>query len=541
MTITDAGEGGPVPARLTRAIGVLRATALLCLLAASGVVHAQQLTIGRGSEHQSMDPHFTRAGPNQMTAMHVFDRLIHTDENVRPVPGLALSWEAEDELTWLIHLRPGVRFHDGTPLTADDVAYSLERAPRVPRSPASFAQSLSTLAEIEIVDDLTIRFRTTRPSPQFMENVGTIYILSRRASEGAESIDFNDPRVAVGTGPFRFVSWQPGDRLTLERNDDYWGERSDFERVVTRFISTDAARIAALRAGSVDLVDLVNPADLPHLRSMRGINVFQVGSLRLVYLALNQREDMTAFTTATGRPLGANPLRDHRVRRAIGKMIDRRGLTEYILQGAGEPATQMVPAGVFGYASSIRAGDVDHAAAHSLLDEAGYPDAFGVTLHGSGNRFVLDSEITQAIGQMLARGGLIVNRVEVRPYAAYTPRAAAGDYPLFLFSYGNTSGESSRGLSSLFHSYDAERDLGTLNRSRFSNAEFDAVINAALEEFDEVERERLLRQAAEIAFREYMAVIPLYFESAVWAARAGLEVVPRRDIRTLAMSVRIAR
>jgi peptide/nickel transport system substrate-binding protein len=534
----SARPGAVSPPGAALLIAALLASALLL---AAPLTLAQELIIGRGNEPQSIDPHFTRAGPNQMTALHIFDRLVLSDQNVRPIPGLAVSWEAEDELTWLIRLRESVRFHDGTPFTADDVVYSFERAPNVPRSPASFAQSLSTLASIEVIDELTLRMRTFEPSPQFIENIGSIYILSRAASEGAQSIEFNNPGVAVGTGPFRFVSWQPGDRLTLERNDDYWGDTSDFQSVVMRFITTDAARVAALRSGSVDIIDLVGPADLPSLRGMRNINVFQVGSLRMVYLALNQREDMTRFTTRTGRPLAENPLRDARVRRALSLLIDRRGLTDYILQGAGEPATQIVPVGSFGFAPSIPEPHVNRAEAHALLAEAGYSDGFGVTVHGSGNRFVMDSEITQAIGQMLARGGIRVNRVEVRPYAAYTPKAAAGEYPIFLFSYGNTSGESSRGLSNLLHSYDAQRDLGTLNRTRYSNPDFDAVITAALQEFDDDAREQLLQRAAEIAFHEDTALVPLYFESAVWAAREGLEVLPRRDIRTLAMSVRIVR
>jgi peptide/nickel transport system substrate-binding protein len=510
---------------------------VLVLLVAAPAL-AQELVIGRGSEPQSIDPHFTRAGPNQMTAMHIFDRLLDTDEQVRPQPGLAVSWEVEDELTWLVRLRPGVRFHDGSPLTADDVVYSLQRAPNVPRSPASFAQSLSMLAGIEVIDELTLRFRTTQPAPQFMENLGTIYILSRAASEHAESIEFNDPAVAVGTGPYRFVSWAPGDRLVLRRNPDHWRGPPEFEAVVMRFISTDAARVAALRSGSVDVIDLVGPADLPSLRAIPGINVYQVGSLRLVYLAINQREDLGGFTTPDGRPLEHNPLRDPRVRRALSLLVDRHGLTDYVLQGAGEPATQIVPGGVFGYAPSIPLTPPAPEQARQLLAEAGYPAGFGVTVHGSSNRFVMDSEITLAIGQLLARGGLTVNRVEVRPYAAYTAKATRGEYPLFLFSYGNTSGESSRGLSNLFHTRDRARDLGTLNRTGYSNAEFDHLINQALQEFDDEERERLLQRAAEVVFRDDVAVVPLYFESAVWAARAGLEVVPRRDLRTLAMYVR---
>ena len=129
--------------------------------------------------------------------------------------------------------------------------------------------------------------------------------------------------------------------------------------IPTLDLTTDAARVAALRAGSVDVIDLVGPADLPSLRRMDDINVFQTGSLRLVYLALNQRADMPAFTTPDGRPLAGNPLRDARVRRALSLLIDRRGLTDYILQGAGDPATQIVPDGVFGYADSVRADGPD--------------------------------------------------------------------------------------------------------------------------------------------------------------------------------------
>ncbi len=513
--------------------------ALSIVAATTSLSAAEQLVIARGNEPVSIDPHFSRNGNNQMTSLHIFDRLLLSDENARPTPGLAVSWENEDEVTWLVHLREGVTFHDGTPFTAADVVFSFERAPDVPNSPASYAESLSTLESMEVVDDHTIRFRSNRPNPQFMENIGNIYIISRAAAEEATSNDFNDPAIAVGTGPFKFVSWVPGDRLTLERNPDYWGQVSDFDTVVMRFITNDAARVAALLSGDVDVIDLVAPADLPRLRESSDINVFEVGTVRLVYLALNQSDDAPLLTDLAGNPLEENPLQDPRVRRAISLLIDRQGITDNILQGSGEPASQTVPEGVYGYASSIPVTQHDHEEAKRLLAEAGYPDGFGVTVHGSGDRFLMDGEITQAVGQMLAQGGLQVNDVQVRPYSVYTTEAANGDYSIFIFSYGNSSGEASRGLSNLFHTFDPDRDLGTLNRFRYSNPVFDEAITKALQEFDPDAREALLNESAEIALAQDTAMVPLYFQSLAWAAREGLEVTPRRDERTLAMSVRV--
>ncbi|WP_349368779.1 ABC transporter substrate-binding protein [Salinarimonas sp.] len=509
------------------------------LAAASLPALAQDLTIGRGNEPQSIDPQFSRTGPNQMTALHVFDRLLLTDANVRARPGLAVSWEALDDLTWEVKLREGVTFHDGTPFTAADVVYSLERAPNVPSSPASFAQSVADVAAMEIVDDHTIRFTTKAPTPLFMETIGTVYIVSKAATEGRESADFNSGEAAVGTGPYRFVSWTPGDRLELSRNEDYWGEKPHFANVTMRFIDNDAARVAALLSGAVDLIDLVPPADLPALRANESIDVFETPTVRLVYLALNQRDDAPYLTDAAGAPLPENPFQDARVRNAVSLMIDREALIDRVLYGSGGAASQIVPEGVFGYNPDVPVPQPDLEKARALLAEAGYPDGFGITLHGSNDRFSQDGDVAQAVGQLLARGGLTVNGVETLPYSVFAKAAGDNQYGAFLFSYGNSTGEASRGLESVLHSYDKENDRGTLNRFRYSNPDFDAAITAAKQIFDPAEREAALQDAAAIAFGE-SGLVPLYFQSLAWAARDGIVFEPRRDERTLAMGAREA-
>jgi peptide/nickel transport system substrate-binding protein len=501
---------------------------------------AAELRIGRANEPQSMDPQFSRTGNNQMTALHVFDRLTLTDENIRMNPALAVSWKNLDPRTWEIKLRAGVKFHDGSPFTAEDVVFSLERAPKVPNSPASFAESVKNIERMQVMDPLTIRFTSKEPDPLFIENIGTVYIVSRRAAEKAVNADFNSGKAAIGTGPYKFVSWKPGDRLELVRNEAYWGSKPQFDKVSMRFISNDAARVAALLSNSVDLIDLVPPGDLPRLKADPNIHVHEVASLRLVYLALNQRKDLPLLTDLQGKPLPANPLTDVRVRKAISLMLDRNALTSRILQGQGAPASQIVPQGVFGYNPELKVKPADLKEAKKLLAEAGYPNGFGITIHGSNDRFLLDREIAQGVGQLLARGGIKVNKVETLPYSVYTKDALRGAYAAFIFSYGNTTGEASRGLESLFHSVDAQRNQGSLNRTLYSNQVFDWNIDKATQEFAPKKREQLVQDAAR-RIEEDAAFIPLYFQSVTWASRKNIAFKPRKDERTLAMSASPAR
>ena len=521
--------------RLMKSIALATALALTAIPAL-----AQELTIGRGNEPQSIDPQFSRTGPNQMTALHIFDRLILTDANVRARPGLADSWTNVDPLTWDVKLRQGVTFHDGSPFTAEDVAFSLTRAPDVPNSTASFAQSVADIETMSIVDDHTIRFTTKTPNPLFVESIGTVYIVSKAATDGKESNDFNSGAAAIGTGPYKFVSWSPGDRLILERNDNYWGEKPAYATVTMRFISNDAARVAALLSGAVDLIDLVPPADLPSLRGNVDLKVYDTPTVRLIYLALNQNDDAPFLTDLAGNPLPANPFKDARVRQAVSLMIDRTAIIDRLLYGAGEAAGQIVPMGVFGYNDAIEVPAANVERAKELLAEAGYPDGFGITIHSSNDRFSQDAELAQVLGQFLARGGLKVNAVETLPYSVYSKDAGKNAYGAFVFSYGNSTGESSRGLLSALHTYDKEGSgNGTLNRFRYSNPTFDAAVVAAASMFNPEEREAALKDAAAIAFGE-TATVPLYFQALSWASKAGIDYTPRRDERTLAMGARPA-
>lgn len=515
----------------------LASVAVLGLLA--GPALAQDLIIGRSSEQSSIDPQFSRTGNNQQTSEMIFGRLAQFDSNFQMSPGLAESWKNVDPTTWDITLRQGVTFHDGSPLTVEDVIWSLERADEVPNSPAPYTDQVAAIAKLDKVDDRTIRVTTKTPAPTLMEDVGRVFIVKKSAVEGHSSEDFMNPAVAVGTGPYKFVSWTPGEALRLAAYDGYWGDKPEFKDVEVRFISNAAARVAALLSGSVQVIDAVPPSDVPRLEKTDGVHVVSAPSGRVIYLALSQRSDEApaGVTDVNGKPLGKNPFKDARVRKAISLMIDRQLVIDRIMGGSGIPAGQLAPEGLGGHVAALAADKADPAQAKALLAEAGYPDGFGITIASSNDRFPGDADLAQALGQMLTRGGLKVNKVEVFPYNVYSKAASAGDYGAFVFSLGASTPTSAPLLQSLLQTYDKEAGKGAFNRMRFSDPAFDSQLDAATQEFDEAKRAQLLEQATTTVFAQ-TPIVPLYWQKNHWATRDGLVIQGGLAEDTMAQDVR---
>jgi peptide/nickel transport system substrate-binding protein len=510
-------------------------------LAAALVVNAasaQNLVVGVGGNITSMDPHFHNLGPNNNVAQNFFDRLVHFDHQQRPVPGLAESWRSIDDNTWEFKLRRGVKFHDGSNFDAADVLATFKRVPWVPNSPSSFAAMVRGF-EVTVVDSHTLRLRSAAPRPMLPIDLAVVNIV-KRGNEEAPTADFNSGRAMIGTGPFKFAGFTPGDRVQMERNDAYWGEKPHWATVTTRIMTNASARSAAILSGDVQIVDQVQTADLPRMRQNQNVRIESVTSNRVIYLHIDHNRDVTphAFDKATGQPLAKNPLKDKRVREALSRAINREGITRQIFDGQAIPAGGLLPDGMYGVSPNLKPDPFDLAGAQRLLREAGFPNGFRLTIHGPNDRYPEDDKVLQAIGPMFTRAGLETS-VQTLPWASYVAQAGNPNFAfsVMLVGWGSDTGETSSPLRALLATPNRDLGYGASNRGRYSNPAMDALLTRALQTVDPVAREKLLFEASEIAMRDY-GLIPLHYQVNLWAMRSNLQYRARTDEYTLPQFVR---
>ena len=509
----------------------LRKTALALALAASALAaHAQSVTVGLGADVTSADPHYHLYSPNQNIADHVFNRLIERADNLRMVPALALSWRAVDDLTWEFKLRPNVTFHDGSPFTAEDVVFSIERVPTLKDSPGPFVPYTKEITGLQVVDPLTLRVKTAKPHPLLPNDLSVISIVSKKAAAGASTADFNSGKAAIGTGPYKLARFTRGDRVELVRNDAYWGRKPAVEKLTFKLVTNDAARVAALLSGDVAAIDAVPVSDIKKLSSNPDLAVLQRAGTRLIYLYLDVAREVSPFVTdKDGKPLPANPLKDLRVRRALSKAIDRELIRTRVMEGASRPAGQLMISGLPGYSEALKPEAADVEGAKKLLAEAGYPNGFGLTLHGTNNRYVQDEQILQTVAQMWSRIGIAV-KVEAQPAAVFFPRNNRSEYSVSMSGWAPDSAEASSPLRAFIATRNKDKGLGAFNAGNYSNPKIDQLLDRALVTINDAERDKLLQQAVEAAMAD-VAVIPIHHQVNVNAVRKSIRYGGRADER----------
>ncbi len=526
---------------ITRGTFVATAGLLVLGIFATAPAQSQNLTLAVAASPTSVDPHYHNLGPNNTLAHHIFGKLVDMDPHARPQPALALSWKPVGERSWEFRLRPGVKFHDGSPFTAADVAYTIARVPTVKNSPGSFVLYTKAITEVQQIDPLTVRLTTRAVLPLLPIDLSQVYILPHGLGPEPATEDFNSLKDAIGTGAYRITTYRHGDVAMLERFDGFWGPKPHWQKVVYRMIPNDGARVAALVSGDVDLIEAVPTTDIARLRQDSRVALSEAVSLRFTYVAFDRTHAKNpGFVTGpNGEPLAVNPLEDVRVRQALSRAINREAIVERVMEGAAVATGQFLTEASSSYVPDLKVPAYDPEGARRLLAEAGYPNGFRLTLHGPNDRYVNDEKVVQAIGQMWSRIG-VQTEVDASTWSNFVTRAGKQEFPAFFVAWGTSSGEATNALRALLHSYDKDRGFGSANRARYANPRLDSLIERAMATTDDAAREAILRDATRLAMED-VGLITLYQQKNVWGMRPNLRYVARADEATHAMDVMSAK
>jgi peptide/nickel transport system substrate-binding protein len=510
----------------------------LLLNSATSNASARELIFGTGVPITSFDPHFYNATGNNSATQHVFEPLVSLDASLKLVPALAVSWQAIADDLWEFKLRANVKWHDGKPFTADDVAFTLSRVGNVPNSPGGFGGYIRGITKVEVVDDLTVRIHADRKLPMLPTDLASVSIVSRHGGSAATTDDYNNGSAAIGTGPYKLKKFQFGEGLVLVRNASWWGPKQPWDEIVYRFIPNPAARTAAILSGDVDIIDQVPAPDLARLRANPQLSIAEASGTQMIHLTMNMSitSSLVNATGPDGSPLKSNPFLDRRLRQALSFAIDRSALVKNVMDGTAVATGQWVPAGLMGYASDIPVPKFDRREARRLLTEAGFPNGFRLTLSTPNDRYPNDSRVSQAVAQMWTRVG-VQTEVDAIPFAVLSGKAVRQELAVWLLGWGN--GNPSSPMVNLFSTADKGKGLGGYNNGRYSSPDFDALVSKTLSTMDAADRERLFVASSKFA-SEDVAFIPLFFINNYWATKRSIVLEARPDTYTMLTGARPA-
>ena len=504
--------------------------ALLCL-PPGGAASAQTLRWASQGDALTMDPQAQNEGLNNAINGQVYERLTGRDRQLNLVPALATAWQQTGPLTWRFTLRPGVKFHDGTPLTADDVVFSVNRAKNPVSTFSVYANALGTPVAL---DAQTVEFRLERVNPVFLQHVDVVSIMSRAWAERhrvTRPLDFKNKEEshasfnANGTGPYQLVQRQPGVRTTFRRNPAWWGRfEGNVQEIVFTPVANDATRLAALVSGELDFVIDPAPRDVARLRQTAGVKVIEGPENRLIFIGMDQQRDELLHGSLKDR----NPFKDLRVRRALYHAIDIETLRSKLMNGLAVPTGGVTPSplAAFNDPELERRLPYDVAAARRLMAEAGFADGFEVTIDCPNNRYVNDDDICIALAAMWAQIKVRV-KVNAMPRTLWFPKLEKWDTSMYLLGWGGAITDAETTLTPLMRN-PGPKGEGLYNYGRSRNDRFDALAAQSTVEPDAKKREALIKAALH-EWREQVHFIPLHRQVIPWAARSTVHVVHRAD------------
>jgi len=510
-----------VPAHRSPSIAIGIGIAFIAGCLAACPLAAKTLRFASGFDPQSLDPHALALQYQTRVVSQIYESLVFRDRKFAMEPALAVSWQQLGPERWRFKLRPGVKFHDGAPFTADDVVFSIARALHK-NSQRSF--QLRGILEARKVDDLTVDFLLAAPDAVLPEKLIYVGMMSKAWSTAhgvVEPQNYNAKqetyavRNTNGTGPYKLKSYESDVRTVLVANPDWWGRRGNVDEAIYVVIQSDATRLAALVSGDVDFV--IDPPfqDIARLKQEKRFKLAEMTDIGTQYLGFDQGRAELEFSDVKGR----NPFKDLRVRRAVYQAIDIDAIVSKVLRGqataTGSHFSRLVDGSV---AELDRRLPYDAKAARALLKEAGYPDGFSVTLDCVNASF--RAAVCQAIVGMLAQVGI---RATFQPWptATFFPKLTQATSSFFEFGWSPLT-DAWPSLNAMVHSHGAD-GAGTFNGGRYSNPRLDQILDAMRVEPDIARRRALVGDALRIMHSD-LPLIPLYRRTLTWVMRPDISV-----------------
>jgi peptide/nickel transport system substrate-binding protein len=500
-------------------------------IAAGAPATAKTLRVASAFDPQTMDPHALALLYHTRVITQVYEHLVTRSKDFQLEPQLATAWESLDGgRRWRFKLRPGVKFHDGTPLTADDVVFSLERSAAAP-SQRNF--HLRNMTGVRRVDDLTVDVLLNATDAVLPEKTWLIAIMSKAWATKHNVLkaqDYNGKqetyavRNVNGTGPFKLQRYEPDARTVLLANRDWWGWKQPGLPPADKAVSevhyvvmfSDATRLAALASGEVDLVLDPPFQDVARLKQDKRVKLTEVTDIGIQYIGFDQARNELEGSDIRGR----NPFKDVRVRRAVYQAIDVDLILQKVLRGQAHPTGAFVSRLVDGYDPKLAPRlKYDPAAARALLNEAGYAEGFGVVMDCVNTAF--REAVCQAVAAMLAQVGIRV-RLQSTPAAQFFPKLTQATTS--FYEVGWTPGTDPYNIfAALFRTHDNAGN-GTFNAGRYSNPKLDALIDAIRVEPNLDKRRALIGEALQLLNTD-LPMVPLYHRTLAWAMRRNISLV----------------
>lgn len=473
------------------------------------------LRIALRSILENLDPAHETTITAASVYINIFDGLVRRDHNLTIQPSLATTWSTPDDLTWIFELRKGVRFSDGTPLTASDVKFSLER---VRDLNTQMSAAMAMLQHVEVLDGHRIRIVTTQPSSTLLTRLVDVLVVP--AGTGPD-------RPLVGSGPYKVKAWQPGSFVHLEANDLYWGAAPEIQQV--RFEAKTDPEQAGIEFlnNQIDILPQIDPFTIQQFGfEEKNIETLRNEGLMVLFLGFQTGTEQLSHSTVPG-----NPFRDRRVRLAVYHAINVNRLVQEIQQGYATPATQLVAPTVYGFDKDLDRYPYDRERAKALLKEAGYPNGFEVQLDTTNNRYRMDVEVGKEIAEDLNAVGIHV-QLNQKPLQEWLEVRQKGESPFYLAGWACASGDASGALDYLFHTPDPARGYGSANSGAYSNPELDTLIEQCGRIMDPKLRLIRLQEAMRLAMND-VAAVPLYIEQNLSATQEGIrmDLFPDQIIR----------